>query len=150
MLSVKSYTLKRKFIWIGIFIEWSHIFKKTLRIKCFDSKVEQGSFFFLAKFHIWTSKRDILVIRLKRKKKEKLFTLAVSIFKLQFENNFKRGNFRRRFRLPQRSHLQTLKSFVSIKSGKSCEKSGKYWIKSGYRENLRRFIFFPVYAPDFN
>ena len=28
------------------------------------------------------------------------------------------------------------------KSGKRCEKSGKYWIKSGNREILRRFIFF--------
>ena len=43
--------------------------------------------------------------------------------------------FRRGFRLPQRSHLRILKSFVS-------EKSGKHWIKSGNREILRRFIFF--------
>ena len=42
---------------------------------------------------------------------------------------------RRGFRLPQLSHLWTLKNFVS-------EKSGKYWIKSGNREILRRFIFY--------
>ena len=49
---------------------------------------------------------------------------------------------RRWFRLPQRSHLRTLKNFVSEKSGKLCKKSGKYWIKSGNWEILRRFIFF--------
>ena len=42
---------------------------------------------------------------------------------------------RRGFILTQRSHLRTLKIFVS-------EKSGKYWIKSGNREILRGFIFF--------
>ena len=36
------------------------------------------------------------------------------------------------FRLPQRSHLRTLKNFVS-------KKSGKYWIKS---ENFQEFHFF--------
>ena len=37
------------------------------------------------------------------------------------------GNILRRgFRLPQRSHLRTLKNFVSEKSGKRCEKSGKH------------------------
>ena len=46
------------------------------------------------------------------------------------------------FRLPQRSHLRTLKNFVSEKSGKRCENSGKHWIKSGNREISRRFIFF--------
>ena len=40
----------------------------------------------------------------------------------------------RGFRLQQRSHLQTLKNFVS-------EKSEKHWIKSGNREILRRFCF---------
>ena len=30
-----------------------------------------------------------------------------------------------------------------------CEKSGKHWMKSGNREILRRFIFFPVSAPEF-
>ena len=49
--------------------------------------------------------------------------------------------FRRWFRLPQRSHLRTLKNFAIEKSCKLCEKSGKYWIKSGDREILRRFIF---------
>ena len=39
------------------------------------------------------------------------------------------------FRLPQRSHLRTLKNFVS-------KKSGKYWIKSVNRKILRSFIFF--------
>ena len=39
------------------------------------------------------------------------------------------------------AHLRTLKNFVIEKSGKRCEKSGKYWIKSGNREILRRFIF---------
>ena len=58
--------------------------------------------------------------------------------------------FRHGFRLPQRSHLRTLKNFVSEKSGKRCKKSGKYWIKSINREILRRFIFFPVSAPDFD
>ena len=38
-------------------------------------------------------------------------------------------------------------NFVSEKSGKRCEKSGKYWIKSGNREILRWSIFFPVSAP---
>ena len=46
------------------------------------------------------------------------------------------------YRLPQRSHLRTLKNFVSEKSGKRFEKSGKYCIKSGNREISRRFIFF--------
>ena len=55
--------------------------------------------------------------------------------------------YRRGFRLPQRSHLRTLKNFVSEKSGKRCEKSGKHLIKSGNRETLRRLIFFPVSAP---
>ena len=54
---------------------------------------------------------------------------------------------RRGFRLPQRSHLQTLKIFVSEKSRERCEKSGKHRIKSGNREILRMFIFFPVSAP---
>ena len=56
---------------------------------------------------------------------------------------------RRGFRLPQRSHLRTLKYFVIEKSGKRCEKSekrceksGKHWIKSANLEILRRFIFF--------
>ena len=47
-------------------------------------------------------------------------------------------NNRRGFRLSQRSHLRTLKNFVSEKSGKlyeksgkHCERSGKSWIKSG-------------------
>ena len=43
--------------------------------------------------------------------------------------------YRRGFRLPQRSHLRTLKNFVS-------QKSGKHWIKSGNRGILRRYIFF--------
>ena len=47
---------------------------------------------------------------------------------------------RRGFRLPQRSHLRTLKNFVSEKSGKRW-KSGKHLIKSGNQEILRRFIF---------
>ena len=55
--------------------------------------------------------------------------------------------YRRGFRLPQRSHLRTLKNFVSEKSGKRCEKSGKHEIKLGNREILRRLIFFPVSAP---
>ena len=46
-----------------------------------------------------------------------------------FSNSTRRG-----FRLPQRSHVRTLKDFVGEKSGKRCEKSGKYWIKSGDRE----------------
>ena len=50
--------------------------------------------------------------------------------------------FRCGFRLPQRSHLRTLKNFVNEKSEKRCKKSGKYWIKSGNGEILRRFIFF--------
>ena len=54
---------------------------------------------------------------------------------------------RRGFRLPQRSHLRTLKIFVCEKSGKRCEESGKYLIKSESREILRMFIFFPVSAP---
>ena len=37
---------------------------------------------------------------------------------------------------------EPLKNFVSEKSGKRCEKSGKYWTKSGNREILRRFISF--------
>ena len=49
---------------------------------------------------------------------------------------------RRGFRLPQRSHLRTLKNFVSEKSGKRCKKSGKYCIKSGNWEILRWFIYF--------
>ena len=52
---------------------------------------------------------------------------------------------RRGFRLPQRSHLRTLKNFVSEKSGKRCEKSGKHEIKLGNREILRRLIFFFLY-----
>ena len=55
--------------------------------------------------------------------------------------------YRRRFRLPQRSYLRTLKNFVSEKLGKRCEKSGKHLIKSGNREILRRFIFFLYSAP---
>ena len=47
---------------------------------------------------------------------------------------------RRGFRLPQGSHLQTLKIFVSEKSRERCEKSGN-------REILRMFIFFPGSAP---
>ena len=53
-----------------------------------------------------------------------------------------RCGYRRIFRLPQRSHLRTLKNFVGEKSRKRCEKLGKHWIKSGNREILRRFIFF--------
>ena len=53
--------------------------------------------------------------------------------------------YRRGFRLPQRSHLRTLKNFVSEKSGKRCEKSGKHEIKLGNREILRRLIFFFLY-----
>ena len=34
----------------------------------------------------------------------------------------------RLFRLPQRLHSQTLKNFVSEKSGKRCEKPGKHQI----------------------
>ena len=59
-------------------------------------------------------------------------------------------SYRRGFRLSQRSHLRTLKNFVSEKSGKRCEKLGKYWTKSGNREILRRFIFFPVSVPVFH
>ena len=55
---------------------------------------------------------------------------------------------RRGFRLPQRSDLRTLKNFVTEKSGKRCEKSGEQWIKSGNQEISRRFIFFPVSAPE--
>ena len=49
------------------------------------------------------------------------------------------------YRLPQRSHLRTLKNFVSEKSGKRFEKSGKHWIKS---ENLEEVHFFPLSAPE--
>ena len=51
---------------------------------------------------------------------------------------------RRGFRLPQHSHLRTLKNFVSEKSGKR-EKSGEYWIKSG---NFEEVHVFPVSAPE--
>ena len=49
--------------------------------------------------------------------------------------------FRRGFGLPQRLQLRILKNFVSEKLGKSCEKSGEHWIKSGNREIFRGFIF---------
>ena len=52
---------------------------------------------------------------------------------------------RRKFRLPQRSHLRTLKNFVSEKSGKRCEKSGKHCIKSGNFEEVHLFL---VSAPE--
>ena len=51
-------------------------------------------------------------------------------------------HIRRGLRLPQRSHLRTLKNFVSEKSGKHCEKLGKYLIKSGNRENFEDVHFF--------
>ena len=57
------------------------------------------------------------------------------------ENYFRCG-----FRLPQRSHLRTMKNFVIKKSWKRCEKSGKHGIKLGNWEILKRFIF-PVSAP---
>ena len=47
------------------------------------------------------------------------------------------------------ARIQTTATFALAKlekSGKRCEKSGKYWIKSE-EEILRRFIFFPVSAP---
>ena len=37
--------------------------------------------------------------------------------------------------------LANLEKFVSEKSGKRCQKSGKYWIKLGNRKILKRFIF---------
>ena len=49
--------------------------------------------------------------------------------------------FKRGFGLPQRLQLRILKNFVSEKLGKSCEKSGEHWIKSGNREIFRGFIF---------
>ena len=54
--------------------------------------------------------------------------------------NFLFLDIKRRFRLP--SHLPTLKNLFNEKSGKRGEKSGKYLIKSGNREILRRLIFF--------
>ena len=41
---------------------------------------------------------------------------------------------------------QPWKILLVNKSGKRCQKSGKYWIKSGNREISRMFIFFPVSA----
>ena len=69
-----------------------------------------------------------------------LLQLIKNIFSFISHGNFQRSLFfyylfRRGFRLPQRSHLRTLKSFVS-------EKSGKHWIKSGNWKILRWFIFF--------
>ena len=55
----------------------------------------------------------------------------------------------RGFRLSQRSHLQSLKNFVSEKSGKHCEKSSKYWKKIGKPGNFEEVHFFPVSAPEF-
>ena len=67
--------------------------------------------------------------------KSKLRSFFFFIFQIKIDT----GNIialliKRGFRLPQRSHLQTLKIFVSEKSGKRCEQSGKHWIKSGNRE----------------
>ena len=49
---------------------------------------------------------------------------------------------RRGFRLPQRSHLQTLKSFVDEKSGKRCEKIGETLWKIGQLGIFEEVHFF--------
>ena len=58
--------------------------------------------------------------------------------------------YRRGFRLPQCSHLRTLKNLLKVHFGKRCEKSGNHWIKSGNRKISRRFIFllYPRYIRD--
>ena len=52
------------------------------------------------------------------------------------------GSKRARIQTTATFGLVNLENFVSEKSGKRCEKSGRYWIKSENREILRRFIFF--------
>ena len=54
---------------------------------------------------------------------------------------------RRGFRLPQRSHLRTLKTFVSEKLGKYCEKIGETLDKIRKPENFEEVHIFPVSAP---
>ena len=94
----------------------------------------------------------------KSKKQTNLFILQKKKRKINQGLSF--VQFRRGFRLPQRSHLRTLKNFVSEKSGKHCEiigetlwkieetlwKIGETFDKIGNREVLKRFIFFLVSA----
>ena len=80
----------------------------------------------------------------KSKKQTNLFILQKKKRKINQGLSF--VQFRRGFRLPQRSHLRTLNNFVSEKSGKRCQKSGKHWIKIGKPGNFEDF--FPVSAPE--
>ena len=68
---------------------------------------------------------------------ERSLGISYEVLKSAFRSCIRRG-----FRLLQRSHLRTLKNFVSEKSGKRFEESGKHWIESRNREIFRRLIFF--------
>ena len=107
---------------INITIEKVHfsIFTNVFDNKKVRKKVRNGTYFFF---------------------NQRIFFFEIQA-RVMLQAFIKRNKVRRRFRLPQRSHLRTLKNFVREKSGKLCEKSGRYWIKSRNREILRRFIFF--------